>query len=115
MSQVHVGVAQVAYAKKEVTTAMLYYDTQAQITEQARMAWRSSRVSEQAMLRERVAQVAAQLRRDAVEAELQTAWASLLAAIGEDVLPNDLTQEQRLSDLALQLRVRWAKSKESIK
>ena len=115
MSQVHVGVAQVAYAKKEVTTAMLYYDTQAQITEQARMAWRASRVSEQAMLRERVAQVAAQLRRDAVEAELQTAWASLLAAVGEDVLPNDLTQEQRLSDLALQLRVRWAKSKESIK
>jgi multidrug efflux system outer membrane protein len=115
MSQVHVGVAQVAYAKKEVTTAMLYYDTQAQITEQARMAWRVSRVSEQAMLRERVAQVAAQLRRDAVEAELQTAWASLLAAIGEDVLPNDLTQEQRLSDLALQLRVRWGKSKESIK
>jgi outer membrane protein TolC len=115
MSQVHVGVAQVAYAKREVSTARLYYDTQSQITEQVRVAWRSSRVSEQAVLRERVAQVAAQLRYDAVEAELQTAWASLLAAIGEDVLPNNLTQEQRLSDLALQLRVRWAKSKESIK
>lgn len=115
MSQVHVGVAQVAHAKKEVSTAKLYYDTQSQITEQIRVAWRSSRVSEQAVLRERVAQVAAQLRYDAVEAELQTAWASLLAAIGEDVLPNNLTQEQRLSDLALQLRARWVKGKESIK
>jgi outer membrane protein TolC len=115
MSQVHVSVAQVAYAKKELSTAMVYYDTQAQITEQTRQAWKTARSSEQALLRERVAQVAAQLRYDAVEAELQTAWASLLAAVGEDVSPNDLTQEQTLSDLALQLRVRWTKSKESIK
>jgi hypothetical protein len=68
------------------------------------------------MLRERVAQVAAQLRYDAVEAELQTAWASILAALGEDVLPVDLAQEQQsVSDLALQLRARWIKSKEVMK
>jgi outer membrane protein TolC len=115
MSQVHVSVAQLAYAKKESGTAQLYYDTQSQITEQARLAWRSSKLSEQAMLRERVAQVAAQLRYDAVEAELQTAWASLLAAVGEDVLPMDLTQEHSVSHLALQLRARWTKSKEVIK
>lgn len=115
MSQVHVSMAQVALAKKEVSTAMLYYDTQSQITEQTRLAWRTARLSEQAVLRERVAQVAAQLRYDAVEAELQTAWASLLAAVGEDVLPNDLTQEQSLSDLALQLRARWTRSKELLK
>jgi outer membrane protein TolC len=112
LSQVHVSVAQVALAKKEVSTAVLYFETQSQITEQARLAWRTARMSEQAVLRERVAQVAAQLRYDAMEAEFQTAWASLLAAIGEDVLPNDLTQEQSVSDLALQLRTRWAKSKE---
>jgi outer membrane protein TolC len=115
MSQVHISLAQVAYTKKEVSTAVLYYDTQSQIAEQTRLAWRVARVSEQAVLRERVAQVAAQLRYDAVEAEAQTAWASLLAAVGEDVLPNDLTQEQSLSDLALQLRVRWTKSKEMLK
>ncbi|MGQ0667816.1 MAG: TolC family protein [Nitrospiraceae bacterium] len=115
MSQVHVSVAQVALAKKEVSTAVLYYDTQSQITEHTRLAWRTARLSEQAMLRERVAQVAAQLRYDAMEAEFQTAWASLLAAVGEDVLPNDLTQEQSVSDLALQLRTRWTKSKEWFK
>ncbi|MBM2811236.1 MAG: putative Outer rane efflux protein [Chloroflexi bacterium] len=115
MSQVHVSVAQVAQAKKETSTARLYHDTQSQITEQTRLAWRTARLSEQAMLRERVNQVAAQLRYDAMEADLQTAWASLLAAVGEDVLPNDLTQEQSLSDLALQLRIRWAKSKELLK
>jgi hypothetical protein len=115
MSQVHVSVAQVAQAKTEASTAKLYHDTQAQITEQIRQAWRTSRVSEQAMLRERVNQVAAQLRADTVEAGLQTAWGSLLAAVGEDVLPNDLTQEQSVSDLAIELRTRWAKSKELLK
>lgn len=115
MSQVHVSVAQVAQAKTEASTAKLYQDTQAQITEQTRQAWRTSRVSEQAMLRERVNQVAAQLRYDTVEAGLQIAWGSLLAAVGEDVLPNDLTQEQSVSDMALELRTRWAKSKELLK
>jgi len=114
MSQVHVSVAQVAHAKKEVSTAMLYYDTQSQITEQTRLSWKTARLSEQAVLRERVAQVAAQLRYDSVEAELQAAWASLLAAVGEDVLPNHLTEEQSLLDLALELRVRWTNSKEAI-
>ena len=115
MSQVHVSVAQVALAKKETATASLYHATQSQITEQTRLAWLSARLSEQAVLRERVNQVAAQLRYDAVEADLQTAWASLLAAVGEDVLPTDLKQEQSVSDLALELRTRWAKSKESLK
>jgi outer membrane protein TolC len=115
MSQVHVSVAQVAQAKKETSTTRLYHDTQSQITEQTRLAWRTARLSEQAVLRERVNQVAAQLRYDAAEAELQAAWASLLAAVGEDVLPNDLTQVQSVSDLALEVRTRWAKSKELLK
>jgi hypothetical protein len=42
-------------------------------------------------------------------------WSALLAAIGEDVLPNDLTREQGLSDLAIELRTRWAKSKELLR
>jgi outer membrane protein TolC len=115
LSQVHVSVAQVALAKQEVTTASLYYATQAQITEQTRLAWRTARLSEQAVLRERVAQVAAQLRYDAVEAEFQTAWAGLLAAVGEDVLPPDLTREQSVGELALHLRTRWTQSKEGLK
>ncbi|HSA61953.1 MAG TPA: TolC family protein [Nitrospiraceae bacterium] len=115
MSQVHVSVAQVAQAKKETSTARLYHDTQSQITEQTRLAWRTARLSEQTLLRERVNEVAAQLRYDTAEAELQTAWGWLLAAVGEDVLPNDLTQEQSVSDLALEIRTRWARSKELLK
>jgi hypothetical protein len=105
----------VAQAKKETSTAKLYHDTQSQISEQIRLSWRIGRQSEQAVLRERVNQVAAQLRYDAMESELQVSWASLLAAVGEDVLPNDLRQEQSVSDLALEIRTRWAKSKELLK
>jgi outer membrane protein TolC len=115
MSQVHVSVAQVAHAKKETSTAKLYRDTQSQISEQTRLGWRIGRLSEQAVLRERVNQVAAQLRYDAIESELQASWASLLAAVGEDVLPNDLTREHSVSDLALEIRTRWARSKELLK
>jgi multidrug efflux system outer membrane protein len=115
MSQVHVSVAQVAQAKKETSTARLYHDTQSQISEQTRLGWRIGRQSEQAMLRERVNQVSAQLRYDAMESEVQVAWAMLLAAVGEDVLPNDLTREHSVSDFALEIRTRWARSKESLK
>jgi hypothetical protein len=115
MSQVHVSVAQVAQAKTETSTAKLYHDTQSQISEQIRLSWRIGRQSEQAVLRERVNQVSAELRYDAMESELQVSWAMLLAAVGEDVLPNDLTQEQSVSDLALEIRTRWAKSKELFK
>lgn len=115
MSQVHVSVAQVAQAKKETSTAKLYHDTQSQISDQIRLSWRIGRQSEQAVLRERVNQVSAELRYDAMESELQVSWAMLLVAVGEDVLPNDLTQEQSVSDLALEIRTRWAKSKELLK
>jgi hypothetical protein len=115
MSQVHVSVAQVAQAKRETSTARLYHDTQSQISEQTRLGWRIGRQSEQAMLRERVNQVSAQLRYDAMESEVQVAWAMLLGAVGEDVLPNDLTREHSVSDLALEIRTRWARSKESLK
>jgi outer membrane protein TolC len=115
MSQVHVSMAQVAQAKKETSTAKLYHDTQSQISELTRLNWRIGRQSEQAVLRERVNQVSAQLRYDAMESELQVSWAMLLAAVGEDVLPNDLTREQSVSDLALEIRTRWARSKEVLK
>jgi hypothetical protein len=42
-------------------------------------------------------------------------WSAPLAAIGKDVRPNDLTREQGLSDLAIELRTRWAKSKELLR
>jgi outer membrane protein, multidrug efflux system len=115
MSQVHVSIAQVALAKSEVSTAEIYYDTQSKITEQMRQAWRAAKLSEQALLRERVNQVAAQLRYDVAEAELQASWAALLAAVGEDVLPNNLVQETSVNDLALEIRTRWEKSKGLLK
>lgn len=114
MSQVHISVAQVGLANRERATAKQFKETQVQITEQTRLAWRSARVSEQAMLRERVNQVSAQLRYDAAEAELEMSWAALLAAIGEDLLPNNLVQEEGVSDLALALRSRWSGSREKI-
>jgi len=111
LSQVHVGIAQVGYAMKERATATDYAETQRLIKEQTHLGWKAGKLGEQVFLRERVNQVAAQLRSDVVEAELQSAWASLLLAIGRDLVPDNHARNQSVSDLALTLRSNWQASK----
>jgi hypothetical protein len=111
LSQVHVGVAHVGYALKERATAQHYLATQQEITAQTKVGWQAARFGEQVMIRERVNQVSAQLRLDAAEAEMQAAWAAVLAAIGQDLVPDDLARQQSVTDLALTIRQRWQAGK----
>jgi outer membrane protein, multidrug efflux system len=111
LSQVHVGVAQVGYAMKERATAKQYAETQGLVAEQTRVGWQAGKLGEQVILRERVNQVAAQLRYDAAEAEMQSAWASILTTVGRDLVPDDLARAQSVSDLALMLRTNWQANK----
>jgi outer membrane protein, multidrug efflux system len=110
LTQVHVSAAQVQYAKQELDTAKRFYDTQAQLADQTRLAWQAARLSDQALIRERVNHVLAQLRYDTVQAEAQAAWANLLAAIGEDPLPQTVTGHG-VKSLATALRAQWESAK----
>ncbi len=106
MTQVHVSVAKFTAAKTDLATTKTYFETQQQIGEQVRRAWSTNRISEQILIRERLNNVMAEMRYETALAELETAYSSLLSAIGEDLLPEDLTDES-VTELAKALRVRW--------
>ncbi len=106
VSQVHIGVAQFAFTKKELATAKIYYETQGEITEQSRLTWLMNRLDEQAMISEKVNQLVALLRYDTARANVESAYASLLATMGEDPLPGSV-KDHRLAELAGALRARW--------
>ncbi len=106
MSQVHVGMARFAYAQKEYQTAMVYHDTQVQIAEHMSRFYAANRMSEQVLLQERVGQVVAEVRVYASRAELEMAYAGVLAAIGEDLLPERL-DGATVAGLADAIRHHW--------
>ena len=107
MSQVHVGMARFAYAQKEYQTAKTYHDTQVQIAEHMSRSYVANRLSEQALLQERVGQVVAEVRYHASQAELEMAYAGLMAAIGEDLLPEQLNSAT-VAGLAEAIKHHWA-------
>ncbi len=106
MTQVHVRFAQLLYTGRELETARYYYNTQVKIAEKTRLAWIANRTGIQALIREKVNEVVAELRYDAAKASREAAYASLLAAIGEDPLPDTLTGHSVVR-LARALRARW--------
>ena len=109
VSQVHVGAAQLAFAKEQLMTAKSYYDTQGQITEQTRLTWLLNRLDEQTMISEKVNQVVALLRYDTARANVEFAYAGLLATMGEDPLPVSVT-DRSVAELAAALKARWNSS-----
>ena len=113
MTQVHVRLAQFSYAKKQLRTAKRYHDTQVQIAEQTRLSWIGNRTGVQALIRERVTLVVAELRYDAARANLEASYANLLASLGEDALPPLLTGFS-VGEIADALRVRWEYSPGSV-
>ncbi len=106
MSQVHVGMARFAYAQKEYQTAKTYHDTQLQIAEHTYRSQVANRISEQVLLQERVGQAVAEVRYYASQAELEMAYASLLSAVGEDLLPEKL-DSSTVAGLADAIRHHW--------
>ncbi len=106
MTQVHIRLAQLAYAKKELVTAQRYYRTQVKIAQQTRLEWTANRVGVHELIRERVNEVVAELRHNTAKSNVQTAYANLLASIGQDPLPNTMSAAS-VPDLANALRTHW--------
>ena len=109
LSQVHVSMAKFSYAKRGLLTAERYYKTQAQIAEHTRLSWISNRLGTQVLVREKVSQVVAELRYLAAKANMEAAYAKLLATMGEDPLPAAV-KGHTVAELADALRRHWASS-----
>lgn len=87
LTQVHVSLAQHRFAVKEYETAADYHMTQTQILEQILAAAQSNSVSEQAVIREEMNTLVAEIRFDIAFADIENAYANSYAAMGIDLVP----------------------------
>ncbi len=106
MSQVHVSMAQLTAAHMEVRSSKMFYDTQKKIGNQVQVSWKAKRVSEQILIREKLNNLLAEIRYDMALSELESAYANLIGAIGEDPVPVTTTTTS-ITELANMLRTRW--------
>lgn len=111
LAQVHVSVARYAAIREKVVTAQQSYETQNQIMQQIRREWKVSRTSGQSLLREDMNTLLAELRYESSLTELQIAYADVLAAVGEDLLPVSI-KKRSVQALTGALRTRWESLKE---
>ncbi len=106
MTQVHVAVAQYEAALEDVKLTERYFETQMKIAATVHQSWSLNRLGEHMVIREKVQGLLAELRYEMALAKLELAYANLLAAIGEDPFPVNLSNEE-VDQLAMQLQKRW--------
>lgn len=106
MSQVHVAVAQFHAAQKDLDTAKRYLETQAAIADKVQVSWSHNRLSEHLVIKEKVQGLVAELRNEFAQAKLAMAYANVLAAIGEDPFPADISGDS-VEEVAQALEERW--------
>jgi len=95
LTQINVSIAQHEHAKKEYRTAADYHKTQQDILEQIRLSEQAKSISEQAVIREEMNALVADVKYDIAYADLENAYANAYAAVGTDPLSIDAN----LSDL----------------
>lgn len=84
LTQVHVSLAQYGRAKEELTTAGRYLETQSKILDQIVKAEEAKSVSRQALIREKMNTLVAEVKFDIAYADLENAHANGVAASGAD-------------------------------
>ncbi len=109
LTEVHVGAVQFIHAKEEYQDAWDYRQAQAAIVEQTRNLWVTQSMNDLTFIREQVNDVAADVRLDAARSGLETAYATLLASLGEEAVPASMG-EQNVAQLADSIRQHWESS-----
>jgi outer membrane protein TolC len=109
LTEVHVGAAQFVHAKEEYQDAWDYQRAQAAIAEHTRNLWMTQRTNDLTLIREQVNDVAADVRLDAARSGLETAYATLMASLGEEAVPVSMG-EQNVAQLADSIRQYWQSS-----
>lgn len=106
LTEVHVGAAQFMLAKDELGNAKQYWETQQAIADHTRSLWLTNSTNDLVLLREKVNQILAEVRLDVAQAGVETAYATIRSAIGEEAVP-PAGADQSLSELAESLRRLW--------
>lgn len=107
LTEVHVGALQFAHASQEYLNAKNYHETQLAITDHTKNLWLTKSTNDLTFIRERVNDVLAEVRMDSAQSGVESAYATLMASVGEDVAPNGI-DGQSVAYLADELRKQWA-------
>ncbi|MFV0296680.1 MAG: TolC family protein [Hyphomicrobiaceae bacterium] len=99
MTQVHVGRARLYHARREFTTAQKFYSVQRRILRHIRSSLQSGKISEQTAIREEMNTLIAMVKRDMAFAELQSATAGALAAIGFTIGDHLPTKQMSIAEI----------------
>lgn len=111
LTQLHVSRAQLAHAQREFTTANGYQTTQAQLVDQVRAGVKTGSISEQGLIREEMNTLVAEVRRDITYADLENAYAAVIASLGLDPLPATVKLDQPVATLTHELANHWSAQK----
>lgn len=106
LTEVHVGTAQFLLAKEELGNAKQYADTQNAIADHTKNLWLTNSTNDLTLVREKVSQVLAEVRLDSAQAGVETAYATLRAAVGEEALPTT-EEKQNIAELTEAVRRLW--------
>ena len=106
LTEVHVGAVQFVHAKQEFQNARQYHETQSAIAEHTRNLWLTRSTNDLTLIKERVNDVLAEVRLDSAQSGVETAYATLMASLGEDAVPAGLGA-QSVADLAGALKKLW--------
>jgi multidrug efflux system outer membrane protein len=109
LTEVHVGAVQFTFAKQEYQDARNYQETQTAIAEHTKKLWLTHSTNDLTLIREQVSDVLAEVRLDSAQSGVEAAYATLMASLGEDVVPAGIGG-QDLAGLADELRKLWEPS-----
>ena len=106
LTEVHVGAVQFVQAKQEYQNAQRYQETQAAIADYTKSLWLTRSTNDLTLIREQVNDVLAEVRLDSAQSGVETAYATVMASIGEDAVPAGLGGKT-VGELAAGLRAIW--------
>lgn len=108
LAQVHISLAQFDHFNEEYRTAYNFNQVQQQIVEQSRIEAHTGKLSGQALIREELNTLLAEVRCDTIYAELENAYAGVYVSMGLDPIPGDLNKKD-LSEITTELVDHWRK------
>lgn len=106
-TQVHAARARYAQNSKILKDASDYYDVQKKILTQVRAAAAENAESEQALIREEMNTLLAEVKYDVAYADLQNAFANVYSTVGLDPYADNMTGQESVKVMAKNLRGTW--------
>jgi outer membrane protein TolC len=107
-TQVHVSRIRYRMNNRELHTAEEYLDVQRRLVGLMRAEAAANKISEQTLIREEMNTLVAEAKRDIAHAEVENAYANVLASVGIDLYDFHVVEDASVHDLAAELRnLRW--------